>query len=51
MSLVILFSLKVMELLKDEVAAPFWSNSIVFNKNSIISVIAMLMLTLSVHGP
>ena len=30
---------------------PFWSDSIVFNQSSIASVIAALMLTLSVNGP
>ena len=30
---------------------PFWSHSIVFNQSSIASVIAALMLTLSVNGP
>ena len=32
-------------------ATPFWSDSIVFNENSIASVIATLTLTLSVNGP
>ena len=33
------------------VAIPIWSNSIVFNENSIASIIAALSLTLGVDGP
>ena len=33
------------------VVTPIWSNYIVFNENSIASVIAALMLTLGINGP
>ena len=42
MTLVILLRLRTMEFL------PFWSDSIVLNENTIVSVIAALLLTLSV---
>ena len=52
MTLVILLSLKTMELLQIVGYNPFSSNSIVFNENSITTIIAQLLtLTLGVNGP
>ena len=49
MTLMMLLSVKTMELLQNRVATPIWSNFIVFNKNSVASVIAALTLTVGVN--
>ena len=33
------------------VATPFWSDSIIFNENGIVSIIAALTLMLGINGP
>ena len=42
MTIVILFSLKTVEVHENGLQPPFWSDSIVFNENSIASLIAEL---------
>ena len=50
MTLVIMSSLKIMESLENGLQ-PHSGVTVVFNENSVASVVAALMLTLGVNGP